>query len=162
MKGWQLKPKEGQLRLECYCTRYKEQQPMQPQLPLFQRCSIQSQDAKFHANMAALDMQLVQRDFLALFHPKPDGCLCCSSDKHAPKLYSSANNMIPGSVAVCQGSPSTQPNTSMLSGEYMWQHNISPIFWWDMYWLPHYKPLSFTLITPLQTYIAHLQFTEAQ
>ena len=43
--------------------------------------------------------QHVQKDFMALFHPKPNQCLGCSSDKHAPKLYSSANNVIPGSIA---------------------------------------------------------------
>ena len=43
VKGWQLKPsEEREVRLEHYSTRYREQQSVQPQLPLFQQCSIQA------------------------------------------------------------------------------------------------------------------------
>ena len=45
-------PEERQLRLEHYSTRYREQQSVQPQLPLLQRCSIQAKMRKFHVNMA--------------------------------------------------------------------------------------------------------------
>ena len=41
-------PEQRGLRLEFYSTRCKEQQPVQPQLPLFQQCSIQAKMQKFH------------------------------------------------------------------------------------------------------------------
>ena len=63
-------------RLEC--TRCREQQPMLPQLPrTVSTCSVPFK-AKSHANMKHWTRQhalLVQKDFLSLFHPKPNGCL---------------------------------------------------------------------------------------
>jgi len=46
---------------------------MLPQLPLFQLCSIQSQDVM--QTWLHWTRQLVQKDFLALFHLKPNECL---------------------------------------------------------------------------------------
>ena len=90
------------MRLEHYSTRYREQQSVQPQLPLFQQCSIQAKMRKFHVNLATLDTltcPTCSERFPGLhFHSKSDECLCCSRDKHIPKLYSSANNMNPGPI----------------------------------------------------------------
>ena len=49
---------------------------MLPQLPLFQQCSIQSQDVmQTWLHWTRQHAQLVQKDFLPLFHPKPNECL---------------------------------------------------------------------------------------
>ena len=49
---------------------------MLPQLSLFQQCSIQSQDVmQTWLHWRCQDAQLVQKHFLALFHPKPNECL---------------------------------------------------------------------------------------
>ena len=94
-------PEERELRLECCSTWYMEQQSVQPELPLFQQCSIQAKMRKFHANMATLDTptcSTCSERFPSLhFHSKSNECLRCSRDKHIPKLYSSAN-MNPGPI----------------------------------------------------------------
>ena len=112
-------PKERELRLECYSTRCREQQPMQPQLPLFQQYVFHSKP-RCHANMASYIghqyAQLVQKDF---FHSKPNGCLCCGSDKHTPKLYSSANNVIPGSIPSPGYTPKWRRRSAGVSGPYI-------------------------------------------
>ena len=49
---------------------------MQPQLSLFQQCSIQSQDLmQTWLHWRHQDALLVQKHFVALFHPKPNECL---------------------------------------------------------------------------------------
>ena len=49
---------------------------MLPQFPLFQLCSIQSQDLmQTWLHWTRQHAQLVQKDFLTLFHPKPNECL---------------------------------------------------------------------------------------
>ena len=49
---------------------------MLPQLSLFQQCPIQSQDVmQTWLHWRRQDVQLVQKHFLALFHPKPNECL---------------------------------------------------------------------------------------
>ena len=51
---------------------------MLPQLPLFQQCSIQGQDVmQTWLHWTRQNALLVLKDsfFLALFHPKPNGCL---------------------------------------------------------------------------------------
>ena len=49
---------------------------MLPKLSLFQQCPIQSQDVmQTWLHWRRQDAQLVQKHFLALFHPKPNGCL---------------------------------------------------------------------------------------
>ena len=56
---------------------------------------------KFHANMATLDTptcSTCSQRFAGSLSPKPNECLCFSSDKHATKLYSSVNNVISGSI----------------------------------------------------------------
>ena len=54
----------------------RKQQHMLPQSPLFQHCSIQSQDVmQTWLHWTRQHVQLVQKDFLALFHPKPNECL---------------------------------------------------------------------------------------
>ena len=51
-------------------------QHMLPQLPLFQQCSIQSQDVmQTWLHWRRQDALLVQKHFVALFHPKPNECL---------------------------------------------------------------------------------------
>ena len=69
-------PEERGLGLECYSTRCRVQQPMLPQLSLFQQCSIQSQDVmQTWLHWRCQDALLVQKHFVALFHPKPNECL---------------------------------------------------------------------------------------
>ena len=49
---------------------------MLPQLSLFQQCSIQSQDVmQTWLHWRRQDALLVQKHFVALFHPKPNECL---------------------------------------------------------------------------------------
>ena len=49
---------------------------MLPQLSLFQQCSIQSQDLmQTWLHWRHQDALLVQKHFVALFHPKPNECL---------------------------------------------------------------------------------------
>ena len=49
---------------------------MLPQLSLFQQCPIQSQDVmQTWLHWRSQDAELVQKHFLALFHPKPNECL---------------------------------------------------------------------------------------
>ena len=49
---------------------------MLPQLSLFQQCSIESQDVmQTWLRWTRQHAQFVQKDFLALFHPKPNECL---------------------------------------------------------------------------------------
>ena len=49
---------------------------MLSQLPLFQQCSIQSQDImQTWLHWTRQHAQPVQKDFLAFFHPKPNECL---------------------------------------------------------------------------------------
>ena len=49
---------------------------MLPQLSLFQQCSIQSQDVmQTWLHWRRKDALLVQKHFVALFHPKPNECL---------------------------------------------------------------------------------------
>ena len=78
---------ERELRLECYSTWYMEQS-VQPQLPLFQQCSIQAKMRKFHANMATLETLICftcsERFPCLHFHSKSNECLRCSRDKHFP------------------------------------------------------------------------------
>ena len=95
-------PKEREARLEHYSSRYREQQSVQPQLPLLRQCSIQAKMRKFHANMATLDTltcSTCSERFPGLhFHLKSNECLHCNHDKHIPKLYSSPNNMNPAPI----------------------------------------------------------------
>ena len=88
------------MRLEHYSTGYREQQSVQPQLPLFQQRSIQAKMRKFHPNMATLDTltcPTCSDRYPGLhFHSKSNEYLCCSHDKHIPMVYSFANNMNPG------------------------------------------------------------------
>ena len=56
-------------------TRCREQ-PMLPHLSLFQQCPIQSQDVmQTWLHWRRQDALLVQKYFLAPFHPKPNECL---------------------------------------------------------------------------------------
>ena len=49
---------------------------MLPQLSLFKQCSIQSQDVmQTWLHWRRQDALLVQKHFMALFHPKPNECL---------------------------------------------------------------------------------------
>ena len=49
---------------------------MLPQLSLFQQCSIQSQDVmQTWLHWRCQDALLIQKHFVALFHPKPNECL---------------------------------------------------------------------------------------
>ena len=49
---------------------------MLPQLSLFEQCSIQSQDVmQTWLHWRRQDALLVQKHFVALFHPKPNECL---------------------------------------------------------------------------------------
>ena len=49
---------------------------MLSRLPLFQQCSIQSQDImQTWLHWTCQHAQPVQKDFLAFFHPKPNECL---------------------------------------------------------------------------------------
>ena len=66
-------PDERELRFNRVLCR---EQHMLPQLPLFQQCSIQSQDVmQTWLHWTRQHAQLVHKDFLALFHPKPNECL---------------------------------------------------------------------------------------
>ena len=75
--------------------RYREQS-VQPQLPLFQLCSVKAKMCKFDANMTTLDTPvctICSERFSGLqLHFKSTEC---SRDKRIPKLYSSASNMNP-------------------------------------------------------------------
>ena len=74
----------------------------QPQLPLFQQCSVKAKMHTFHANMATLDTPVCttcSEKFPGLqLYSNSTECLRCSRDKHIPKVYSSANNMDPGPI----------------------------------------------------------------
>ena len=94
-------PEERERRLQHYSVRYREQSA-QPQLPLFQQCSVKAKMHKFHANMATLDTPVCttcSERFPGLqLYSNSTECLRCSRDKHIPKVYSSANNMNPGPI----------------------------------------------------------------
>ncbi len=82
--------------------RHREQQGANSQLPLLHQQSVQNKMLKFHEHMASLAVLrcttcLEQFSGLQLCSQSTE-CLRCSRDKHTPKLYSSANNMHPGSV----------------------------------------------------------------
>ena len=47
-------PAERETRLQCYSARCREHSA-QPQLPLFQQCSIKAKMREFYANMTTLD-----------------------------------------------------------------------------------------------------------
>ena len=54
----------------------------------FNSVSFKAKMQKFHANMATLDKptcSTCSERIPGSFHPKPNGYLCCSSNKHAPK-----------------------------------------------------------------------------
>ena len=90
-------PEARETRLQRYSVRYREQSA-QPQLPLFQQCSIKAKMRKFHANMATLDTPVCttcSESFPGLqLHSKSTECLRCSRDKRIPKLYSSSTNFL--------------------------------------------------------------------
>lgn len=78
------------------------QRGQQPQLPLFEQPSVLAKMRKFHAEIAALEMQkcttcLEGFPGLQLCSHSTE-CVRCNQDKHVPKLYSSMNNMDPGPV----------------------------------------------------------------
>ena len=92
VKGGQFKPKERELQLECYSTENNSLWT----LSSHRFNSVPIKPIKIHANMATLDMPTT---FPGLqFHPKSNECLHCSRDKHAPKLYSSTNNINHGPI----------------------------------------------------------------
>ena len=94
-------PEERETRLQRYRARYREQSA-QPQLPLFQQCSVKTKMRKFHASMATLGTPVCttcSERFPGLqLYSKSTECLRCSRDTHTPKVYSSANNMNPGPI----------------------------------------------------------------
>ena len=116
-------PEEREMRLEHYSTRYREQQSVQPQLPLFQQCSIQAMMRKFHPNMATLDTltcPTCSDRYPGLhFHSKSNECLCCSRDKHIPMVYSFANNMNPG-----PNPPQLQVSNTDTCMHFAWCFNV--------------------------------------
>ena len=73
------------------------QRGQQSQLPLFKQPSVQAKMRKFHAEIAALEMQkctTCSEGFPGLqLRSHCTECVCCNRDKHVPKLYSSMNNM---------------------------------------------------------------------
>ena len=78
------------------------QRGQQSQLPLFEQPSVQAKMRKFHAEIAALELQkctTCSEGFPGL-QPRSHSteCVRCNQDKHVPKLYSSMNNMDPGPV----------------------------------------------------------------
>ncbi len=94
--------KEREARLQCDGKRCREQQAVSSELPLLHHQSVQMKMLKFHEHMASLDLLrcttcLEQFPGLQLCSQSTE-CLRCNRDKHTPKLYSSANNMDPGSV----------------------------------------------------------------
>ena len=70
------------------------------QVLLFEQHSIQVKMRRFHAHFALLDSSTCStclESFPGLqLHPPSTECVRCYRDKHAPKMYSSANNMDPG------------------------------------------------------------------
>ena len=67
--------------------------------PLFSQSRVHSKMAQFHFRLAALQMpQCITCMSIRALPSGETECLRCSRDnKHIPKLYSSANNMSPGS-----------------------------------------------------------------
>ena len=74
----------------------------QSDLPLFEQPAVRARMCKFHAHLAALESPrctTCSEAFPGLqLRSLSTECLCCSRDKHTPKLYSIANNMDPGLV----------------------------------------------------------------
>ena len=71
------------------------QRGQQSQLPLFEQLFVQAKMRKFHAEIAALEMQkctTYSEGFLGLqLCSHSTECVCCKRDKHVPKLYSSTS-----------------------------------------------------------------------
>ena len=71
------------------------------QTPLFHQPAVKARMLKFHSDIAIdctrCSTYLEQFPGLKLTSNSTE-CARCSKDKHIPKLYSSANNMDPGTV----------------------------------------------------------------
>ena len=70
-------------------------------LPLLEQEHVKNKMAKFHKEIATLSSPTCttcMEAFLGLKVNSRSECVRCSRDKHAPKLYSMANNMNPGPV----------------------------------------------------------------
>ena len=86
--------------------RQNHMQLQTPELPLFQQPHVRTKMIQFHSRLATLLMPqcitcLARFPAMSVRTLPTSGeteCLRCSRDKHIPKLYSSANNMNPGSV----------------------------------------------------------------
>ena len=101
------------------------QQPMLPQLSLFQQCSIQSQDVmQTWLHWRCQDALLVQKHFVALFHPKPNECLRFDVE--------SFNLMCTYTVVThpCHISPLAQARPMMLCIYTSMNIHIGPSYYW--------------------------------
>ena len=84
---------EREARLQC---NREGQRGQQSQLPLFEQPSVQAKMWKFHAEIAALEMQkctTCSERFSGLqLRSHSTECVRCNRDKHVPKLYSNVLN----------------------------------------------------------------------
>ena len=84
---------EREARLQC---NREGQRGQQSQLPLFEQPSVQAKMRKFHAEIAALEMQKCttcsERSPGLQLRSHSTECVRCNRDKHVPKLYSNVLN----------------------------------------------------------------------
>ena len=94
-------PQDRETRLSQDRERYRVQQPLRVQLPLLNERSFQTTVSKFHEHMSSLSVSkcsVCMEQFPGLqLCCNATECVRCSCDNGSPKLYSSGNNMDPGS-----------------------------------------------------------------
>ena len=96
---------EREIRLREIEIIIRQQWAIDPQVPMFEQQSVHARMTKFHSQLASL--QVLACVTCSEKFPGLNGrtvpldighteCVCCVQDKHIPKLYSSGNNMDPG------------------------------------------------------------------
>ena len=83
-----------------------QQRAVQFQTPHFEQLSVQAKMAKFHSRLTTLEVPKCATclksfpglNMKSVATDAAQQCVRCYRDNHIPKMYSSANNMIPGLV----------------------------------------------------------------
>ena len=95
-------PEARQARLQQDRQRHQQQREVNPDVPLFEQPTVHSKMRSFHSRLMSLEFFectscLEQFPDMSMSASRTE-CARCGRDKHIPKLYSEANNMIPGPV----------------------------------------------------------------
>ena len=95
-------PEARHSRLQLDRQRHRQQRDVNLDVPLFEQPVVHSKMLNFHSKLASLELYIctscLERFPNLAMSANSTECARCGRDKRIPKLYSAANNMIPGPV----------------------------------------------------------------